>query len=80
MSRHDPAARTVAPAGLYGGTPPPHGEASMAPMIGFRKHRPHSTRVFPQPASRRGEKNIFSLFYCLHGLVDWRGLSVRPDR
>ncbi len=22
----------------------------MAPMIGFRKHRPHSTRVFPQPA------------------------------
>jgi hypothetical protein len=30
----------------------------MAPMIGFRKHRPHSTRVFPQPARQQRGTNL----------------------
>ena len=39
------------PAGLHGGTPPPHGGASAVRVIGFLAHRSHSTWVFPQPAS-----------------------------
>ena len=54
--------------------------------IGCPTRRTRETKiVFPQPIrfeaqQERGRENISSLLYCLQGQVDWRGLSVRPDR
>jgi hypothetical protein len=38
----------------------------MAPMIGFRKHRPHSTRVFPQPAKDQYDGGACFQALCRH--------------
>lgn len=56
MSRHSPAARTVAHSEPYGGTPPHHGWALPA-LVSVGGHLSHSTRVFPQPANRVSTAN-----------------------